>query len=332
MRISRRKILQGSAALTTAALISRRGEAQTWRPTQNVRVIVPAPPGGITDAIGRILAAYLQTSWGQPTFVENKSGGGGTIGTLDFIRQKQDGHVILIGNPGPNAIAHTIFRNIQYRPEQLVPVSNLIRIPNLITAHPSIGITSIPELVAYAKANPEKLAYGTSGTGQTPHLTSAWLQQLTNIKMTHLPFRGAGPALTGALGGEPPILFDNLFPSLPQVLDGKLKGLAVTTLERNPLAPNVPTVAESGIEALSKFDLSSWICAFYGEGTPAPVVESLNQQCKAFLETDDAKKRFAVIGARADYQTTAQHKAFVQAEIEKFAGIIKREGLQMDVN
>ncbi len=150
--------------------------------------------------------------------------------------------------------------------------------------------------------------------------------------MTHLPFRGAGPALTGALGGEPPILFDNLFPSLSHVLDGKLKGLAVTTLERNPLAPNVPTVAESVPDVLGKFEFSSWICAMVPAGTPEPIVDSLNRQCKAFLESDDAKKRFALIGARADYQTSDVFKAFVDAEIEKFAGIIKREGLQMDVN
>ena len=330
--LTRRRLLQASATIASAALISTRGEAADWRPTQNVRVIVPAAPGGITDAIGRLFAAHLQNAWGQTCVVENKSGGGGTIGTLDFINQKPDGHAILIGNPGPNAIAYSIFRNMQYRPDQLIPVSNLIRIPNIISAHPSVGVSTLPELIAYIKANPNKLSYGTSGTGQSVHLTAAWFFQLIGAKVPHIPFRGAGPALASALGGEPPLLFDNLFPSLPQVLDGKLKGLAVTMLERNPLAPNIPTAAESVPDLLGKFEVYAWISLFYGAGTPSPIVDSLNKQAKAFLESDDAKKRLAIIGALPDYQTPAAFKSFIDAETEKFAAIIKREGLQMDVN
>ncbi len=138
MSLTRRHLLSTTGGLAAAAIITRRGEAQAWRPTQNVRVIVPAAPGGITDTMGRLLAAFLQVAWGQTVVVENKGGGGGTIATLDFVRQPPDGHAILIGNPGPNAIAYAIFRNLQYRPNQLVPVSNLIRLPNLISAHPSI--------------------------------------------------------------------------------------------------------------------------------------------------------------------------------------------------
>ena len=167
--------------------------------------------------------------------VENRSGGGGTIGAAEVARQKGDGHVILIGNPGPNAIAYSIFKNMSYKPEQLQPVSNMIRIPNIVSAHPSVPIKSIAELIAYIKANPDKLSYGSSGTGQSPHLTGAWFLQLTGLKMVHVPFRGAGPALQAALGGDIQILFDNLYPSLPQVQDGKLNALAVTTPERSPL-------------------------------------------------------------------------------------------------
>ncbi len=329
--VSRRSVLKGATGVAAAALISSRGEAADWKPTSNVRLIIPAAPGGLTDVMGRLFAPHLQNAWGQSVVVENKSGGGGTIGTLDFIRQKQDGHVILVGNPGPNAVAYSIFRNLQYKADQLIPVSNLIRVPNIISAHPSTGIKSIPELVAYVKANPDKLTYGTSGVGQSPHLTAAWFFQLTGLKMAHLPFRGAGPAIAAALGGEPPVLFDNLFPTLPQVLDGRLNGLAVTTPERSPLAPNLPTVAESMPE-LAKFDVSSWFSIFYGQGTPAAAVESLNNQCKLFLDNEEIKKRIAAVGARPDYGTPAQFKTFVEAEIEKFAGIIKREGLQMDVN
>ncbi|BAT60563.1 tripartite tricarboxylate transporter family receptor [Variibacter gotjawalensis] len=333
LKFTRRRVLAGAAGITAAAVISHRSNAQGsgWKPNSNVRIIVPAAPGGLTDVMGRLFAPYLQNAWGQSVVVENKSGGGGTIGTLDYIRQKPDGHTLLIGNPGPNAIAYSIFRNLQYKPDQLVAVSNLIRVPNIVSAHPSTGIKTIAQLIAALKATPDKLTFGTSGTGQSPHLTAAWFLQLTGLKMPHLPFRGAGPAIAAALGGEPPILFDNLFPSLPQVLDGKLNGLAVTTTERNDLAPNLPTMAESAPE-LAKFDVSSWFCVFYNQGTRNDAVLSLNAQCKTFLENEEVKKKIAAFGARPDYGTPQQFKAFVDAETEKFAGIIKREGLQMDVN
>lgn len=332
MGISRRRVLEGAAGLTAAALISSRGEAAEWKPTANVRLIVPAAPGGLTDVMGRLLAPHLQVAWGQSVIVENRGGGGGIVGTLDYVRQAPDGHTILIGNPGPNAIAYSIYRNLQYRPDQLIPVSNLIRVPNIVSAHPSTGIKTIAELIAAIKADSGKLSFGTSGVGQSPHLTAAWFMQLTGLSLPHVPFRGAGPALIGALRGEPPILFDNLFPSLPQVLDGKLNGLAVTTQERTALAPNVPTIAESAPDLLGRFDVSSWFCTFYNKGTPPAAVASLNALCKSFLEDESVKQKIASYGARPDYGTPEQFKAFVDAETEKFAGIIKREGLQLDAN
>ena len=165
---------------------------------------MPAAPGGTTDVMGRLLAAHLQKAWGQSAVVENRSGGGGTIGTAEVVRSKGDGHTILVGNPGPNAIAYSIFRNMTYKADQLQPVCNLIRIPNIVSAHPSVPIKSIAELIAYIKANPDKLTYGSSGIGQSPHLTGAWFLQLTGLKMVHVPFRGAGPALQAALGRRHP--------------------------------------------------------------------------------------------------------------------------------
>jgi tripartite-type tricarboxylate transporter receptor subunit TctC len=242
---TRRRLLTGTAALSAAAILPRRLNAADWRPTQTVRLIVPAAPGGTTDVMGRLLAQHLQTAWGQSAFVENKSGGGGTIGTADFTRQKPDGHTILVGNPGPNAIAFSIFRNLPYKQDQIVPVGNLIRIPNIVSVHPSVPVKSIRELIAYIKANPDKLSYASSGTGQSPHLSGAWFLQLTGLKMAHVPFRGAGPALTAALGGQVQVLFDNLFPSWPQAQAGNLRALAVTTTERSVIAPDVPTMRES---------------------------------------------------------------------------------------
>src|ERR1019366_7760759 len=239
------------------------------------------------------------------------SGAGGTIGTAEVARQKGDGHTILVGNPGPNAIALSIYRNLNYKADQLQAVSNMIRIPNIVSAHPSVPIKSIAELIAYIKAHPDKLTYGSSGTGQSPHLTGAWFLQLTGLKMVHVPFRGAGPALQAALGGEIQILFDNLYPTLPQVQGGKLTALAVTTLERSPSAPDIPTMRESAPE-LAKFDVSSWFGVFLPKGAPAPVVDALNSEVKACLARDDVRRNIEGMGAQPDYGTPQQFSAFVQ--------------------
>jgi tripartite-type tricarboxylate transporter receptor subunit TctC len=328
---SRRRLLTGTAAVSAAAILPRTSYGADWRPTETVRVVVPAAAGGSTDVMGRLLAAHLQTAWGQNAVVENRSGGGGTIGTAEVVRGKADGHVILVGNPGPNAIAYSIFRNMTYKADQLQPVSNMIRIPNIVSAHPSTGIKSIPDLIAYIKANPDKLTYASSGVGQSPHLTGAWFLQLTGLKMVHVPFRGAGPALQAALAGDIQILFDNLYPTLPQTQDGKLRALAVTTTERSALAPDIPTMRESAPE-LSKFDVSSWFGIFLPKATPAPAVEALNKEIKAMLAREDIKSTIGKMGATGDWGTPQQFSDFVQAETAKFAEIIKREGLQMDVN
>jgi tripartite-type tricarboxylate transporter receptor subunit TctC len=327
--LSRRRVLSGAAALSAAAIVPRTSLAD-WRPTENVRIIVPAAAGGSTDVMGRLLAAHLQSAWGQSAVVENRSGGGGTIGTVEVTRSKGDGHTVLIGNPGPNAIAYSIFRNLTYKADQLQAVSNMIRIPNIVSAHPTTGIKSISELIAALKANPDKFNYGSSGVGQSPHLTGAWFLQLTGQKMVHIPFRGAGPALQAALAGDIQILFDNLYPSLPQVLERKLIGLAVTTTERSAAAPELPIMRECAPE-LAKFDVSSWFGVFLPKACPPEVVNALNLQVKAMLEHDDIKMNIAAMGARADYGTPQQFSDFVQAETVKFAGIIEKEGLQMEV-
>ena len=327
--ISRRRVLTGAAAISAAAILPRASLGADWRPTETVRLIVPAAPGGTTDVMGRLLAAHLQTAWGQSAVVENRSGGGGTIGTAEVVRQKADGHTILVGNPGPNAIAYSIFRNMKYKADELQPVSNLIRIPNIISAHPSVPIKSIAEMIAYIKANPDKLTYGSSGIGQSPHLTMAWLLQLTGLKMVHVPFRGAGPALQAALGGDIQILSDNLYPTLPQVQDGKLNALAVTTPERAALAPNIPTMRESGPE-LAKFDVSSWFGIFLPKGAPAPVARRPQQGNQGVPGARGHQGEHGQDRRAHRLRHAAAVFRFRRAETAKFAAIIKQEGLQMD--
>jgi tripartite-type tricarboxylate transporter receptor subunit TctC len=329
--ITRRRMLAGAAAISASHLLPRDSRAEDWRPSEQVRIIVPAAPGGTTDLMGRLLAQHLQVAWGRTTVVENKSGGGGTIAMSDFVRQKPDGHTIMICNPGPNAVAYSIFRNMTYKPDQLQPVSNLIRTPNIVSVHPDVPVKSIKELMDYIKANPEKLSYATSGVGQSPHLTAAWFLQLTGLTMPHIPFRGAGPALTAVLGGQVPVLFDNLYPSLPQAKGGKLRALAVTTLQRSFQAPELPTMAESAPE-LANFEVSSWFGVMLPANPPQGVLDALNTECKAFLAREDTRKRIEEIGAVPDHGTPAQYAAFINAEIEKFGAIVRKEKLQMDVN
>jgi tripartite-type tricarboxylate transporter receptor subunit TctC len=320
--MTRRRWLSGAAAFSTAAVLSRTSLAD-WRPTETIRIIVPAATGGSTDVMGRLLASHLQNVWGQSAIVENRSGGGGTIGAAEVVRQKGDGHTILIGNPGPNAIAYSIFRHMTYTADQLQAVSNMIRIPNIVSAHPSTGIKSVGELIAALKADPNKFNYGSSGVGQSPHLTGAWFLQLTGLKMVHV-------ALQAALAGDVQILFDNLYPSLPQVAEGKLNGLCVTTPDRSANAPDLPTMRESAPE-LARFDVSSWFGVFLPKSCPSDIVDALNLQVKAMLEREEIRKNIASMGARADYGTPKQFSDFVDAETKKFAAIIDKEGLQMDV-
>jgi len=330
MKLPRRRFLQLAAA-TAAAPALRAARAAEWRPSGAIRILIPAAPGGATDIMGRLLAQHLQTTWNVSVVAENKSGAGGTIAMTELVRQKPDGQSLIVGNPGPAAIAYSIFRNLPYKPDQLLAVSNMIRSPNLVSVHPSVPVKSIADLIGYLKSNPGGLSYGTSGTGQSPHLTAAWFLQLTGLKMTHVPFRGAAPALTAALGGQISVLFDNLFPSLPQAKEGKLRALAVTTLERNLLAPDIPTMRESAPE-LSNFEVSSWFGVFVPSGTPAPVVDALNNEIRNLLETPYVKARIGELGARPDYGTPSQFSAFVRDEIAKFGDIIRKENLQMDVN
>ena len=328
MIISRRRVVAGATVLLA---LPRTAGAADWRPSETVRFIIPAAPGGTTDIMGRFLAQHIQVAWGASVVVENKSGGGGTIAMSDYVRQKPDGHVVMIGNPGPNAIVYSIFRNLGYKPDQLTPVSNMIRTPNIVSVHPSMPVRSVQELMAYLKAHPDTVSYATSGTGQSPHLTAAWFLQLTGLKMVHVPFRGAGPALAAVLGGQIQVLFDNLYPSLPQIRDGKLRGLAVTTKERSFQAPEIPTMRESAPE-LTNFEVSSWFGVFLPAGVPSAVVNAYNTEIKSFLDKSEVQARIREFGAQPDPTTPAQYAAFVRAEIEKFSAIIRKENLQMDVN
>ncbi len=325
MPITRRAALELPALLLPAAA---RAQAE-WRPTQQMRVIVPAAPGGTTDIMARILAAHMQQRWGVNAVAENRSGGGGTIGTMEVVRAPADGHTLLSGNIGPQAIGYSLFRNLGYRPESLVPVGNMIRGPNVLVVHPSVPARTVPEFVAYLRANPGKLSYGSPGVGQSPHLSGVWFHQLTNTEGTHVPFRGAGPAAIELVAGNIQYMFDNLTTGIEQVRAGRVRALGVTSAERNPQLPDIPAIRETMPE-LAPYEVNTWFGMFAPANTPAPAVRAINAQINALLAMPETQARFAQMGGVAMPGTPEDFAAFVRAEIEKWQAVIRREGLQMD--
>jgi len=331
-RITRRAALAGASALPAAAFLSTGARAQAaWTPTQAVRIVVPAAPGGGTDIMGRMLAAHLQEAWGQSCVVDNKSGAGGVIGSTEVVKSKPDGSTILMGNIGPQAIAYSLYRNMPYTPASLIPVSNAITAPNVLVVHPSVPAKTVPEFVAWLKAQNGKASYASSGTGQSPHLSGAWFLQLTGTKAEHVPYRGAAPALQDLTAGVTQFFFDNLTTSIEFIRANKLRGLGVTSAQRSPAAPDLVPICETMPE-LKPFDVSTWFGVFLPAGTPRPIVDSLNAQMKVWLDSPKTKERIATMASTPAYGTPEQFNAFVNAQIAQWKSVIDKEGLKLDVN
>ena len=331
-RLSRRAALGAAAALPAAALLPRGLAAQSaWKPTQGVRIVVPAAPGGTTDIVARLLAVHLQQAWGQSCVVDNKSGAGGVIGSNEVVKSAPDGNTVLMGNIGPQSIAYSLYRNMPYTPASLAPVSCVITAPNVLVVHPSVPAKTVPEFVAWLKKQNGKVSYASSGTGQSPHLSAAWFLQLTGTKATHVPYRGAAPALNDLVAGVTSFFFDNLTTAIEFVRAGKLRALGLTSKERNPMVPDLVPIRETMPE-LAPFDVSTWFGVFLPANTPRPIVDSLNAQMKAWLDDAKTKERFKQMAGFPAYGTPEQFNTFVNAQIAQWKGVIDKEGLKLDAN
>lgn len=319
------------ALALAAASIASAAKASTWRPTRQIRIIVPAPPGGITDIGGRIVAAQLQAAWGQPVVVENRSGGGGVTGTIEFLRAPADGHTLLVGNIGPQAIAYTLFRGLPYEASAFAPVSGLIRGPNILVVHPSVEATTVAEFIALLRRRPRELNYASSGIGQSPHLAGVWFLQLAQAEATHVPFRGSAPALVELLAGNVQFMFENLIAASQHVQAGRLRALAVTSAERSPLLPDVPALRETAPE-LAGYDVSTWVGLFAHASAPTEAIAAINAEVRAVLSTPDTALRFAQTGSIPHVTTPEQFTEFVGREVTKWRDVIRREGLVMELS
>ena len=324
-------MLNRRQALALPALLAPiTARAQEWRPTGAMRVVVPAAPGGTADIMARLLAQHLPARLGVNVVTDNRSGGGGTIGTMDVLRAAADGLTLLSGNIGPQSIAYSLFRNMPYRAADLQPVGNMISGPAVLLIHPSIPARTVPEFVEYMRRNPG-LAYGSSGVGQSPHLSGVWFSQLTGTEVTPVHFRGAGPLMMDLIAGNVRFSFVNLTTSVQQIRSGQVRALAVTSADRHVLLPELPPLRET-MRQLANYEVNSWFGMFARAGIPAAALRVLNAEINALLGTEDTRRRFTEMGGVPMPGSPEDFGRFVAAETEKWAAVIRREGLQMEVS
>jgi tripartite-type tricarboxylate transporter receptor subunit TctC len=292
-------------------------------PSKPIRIVVPFPPGGSTDVIGRRIAEKFQASMGQPAIVENKPGAGGAVGAAEVARAAPDGHTLLIGVTGSNAVSYSLNPKLPYQPKDFAPVSLVVSAPLTIVVGPSVPARNLKELAALNQA----LNHGTPGNGTSMHLTAEMFNLAAGTKFVHVPYKGTAGALNDLIGGQIQMMFGDFLVMLPQVKAGKIRALAVTSAQRHPLLPEVPTVAESGYPG---FEALSWQGLFAPAGTPPAVLEKLNAELVKAIGAPDMKEYFATQGFFVGGNSPADFRAFIDNEIPKWARIIKAANVTLN--
>jgi tripartite-type tricarboxylate transporter receptor subunit TctC len=313
-------------ALAVAAAFTAPAAAQDW-PARQVNMIVPFAAGGTTDLFGRLLAQHMQKNFDKPFIVENKPGAGGNIGAGLVAKATPDGYTFLVGTVSTHAINPFLYSKLPYDTvKDFQPVSLIARLPNLLVVHPSLPAKTVAELIAHLKANPDKLAYGSSGAGTSIHLAAELFKIRTGTTMTHVPFRSSGDIMNNLTGGHINLAFDNATLAWPQVQAGRLRALAVTSLTRAPFAPDLPPVADT----IPGFEATSWHGVFAPAGTPKPIVDRMAAEIKKILDLPDVKEKLAEIGAVAAPLTPEDFVKFIDGERAKWADVVKASGAKMD--
>ena len=315
------------ALIAATGFMSAIAQAQGY-PTHAIRLIVPFPPGGATDIIARAVAQRWTETLGQSVVVENRPGAGGNIGSDIVAKATPDGYTLLMGTVGTHAINASLYTNMPYdHIKDFAPVILVAGVPNVMEVNPSVPAKTVQEFIAYAKANPGKLNFASSGSGTSIHLSGELFKVMTGVQMTHVPYKGSAPALTDLMGGQVQVMFDNLPPSLPHIKAGKLRPLAVTSATRAPALPDVPTVAESGVPG---FEASSWFGVLAPAGTPRPIIDRLNGEVAKWLATPEAKERMLSLGANAIGGSPEDFAAHIRAETAKWAKVVKESGAKAE--
>ena len=301
--------------------------AQPW-PSKPIRYIVPFAPGGTTDILGRMVAAGLSSSLGQPVVVENKPGQAGSIGAAELARAAPDGYTIGGGTISSHAINATLYPKLPYDPvKDFAPITMLATLPNMLIVHPSLNVASVRELVALLKANPSKYSFGSAGNGTSQHISGELFKIMTGTQMQHIPYKGSGPMIPDLLAGTIQLSFENITTAYPQVKGGKLKALAVTSSKRSFVAPEVPTMAEAG---LAGYDISSWQAMYAPAGTPRDIVVRLHAETVKALRSPENQKKLSDLGLDAGGMSPEELAALMRADIPRLGKVVRESGAKVD--
>lgn len=319
-----------SLALVGLAMMTGFARAQSADnyPDRAIRLVVPFAAGGSTDIVARIIAAKMSEILKQPVVVENRAGAGGNAGAAAVAKAPPDGYTVLMGTVATHAINPALYTKMPYDPvKDFAPVSLLVNVPNVVVVHPSLNVKTTAELIALLKANPDKYEYASSGIGTPLHLSGALFESMAGVKMVHVPYKGAGPALVDVMSGQVKIMFDNLPSSISHIRKGTVIGLAVTTKDRSPAAPDMPTVNESGLPG---YETYSWNAIFAPAGTPTAIIDKLAKACMDAMADPQVKEKLADLSAVAVGSTPAQLGDHVKAEIAKWGPVVKASGASIN--
>ena len=310
-------------ALLAAAALTGPARAETY-PARPIKIIVPYTPGGFNDTLARTVGAKLQEKWGQPVTVDNRPGGGTVIGTDAAAKAPPDGYTLFV-TPFAFAVNQSIFKKLPYDPEKdFAPITLAATTPNLLVVSPSLGVNSVKELIALARSKPGGISYASTGIGSSNHLSMEKFKQMAGVDITHIPYKGSGPAVTDMLGGQLGLMFDNIPNVIQHVKAGKLKALAVTSPTRSPHVPDLPTVSEAGVPG---YEVDVWFGFAAPAGTPQPIIDKLHAEIVRILKTPEVKEKFAAQGVDVVGSTPQQFAAHLKDQSAKWAKVVRDAGV-----
>src|SRR6195256_949719 len=302
-------------------------QAQNY-PNRAITLVIPFAPGGSTTIVGRGIADKMSELLGEKVVVDNRPGAGGTVGTKAVAKSEPDGYTLVLGYTGTLGIGPSLYKNVGYDPRKdFAPIGLIGNAPNSLVVHPSFPAKTIAELIAYAKANPGKVNFGSAGAGTVSHITGEYFARAAGITLVHIPYKGTGPALTDLLGGHIPMAFAPIPASHANIAAGTLRGLAVTSTTRSSLLPDVPTIAES---ALPGFDASLYYGLAAPAGTPRPIIDKLNKALQAALASDEVKKQLGLDGTEITPGTPEDYADFIDKDEKKWAQLVKASGVEQE--
>ena len=295
-------------------------------PNRPINLVVGFPPGGINDIVARVVGQKLGEALGQPVIIENKSGAGGTIGAEFVAKARPDGYTLLLGSVSNIAMAPSQYKSLPYDPEKdFAPVALLAAAPNILVVNPAFPVHSVKDLIALARRKPGSISYASAGNGTSNHLTVELLKVLAHIDLVHIPYKGDAPAVTDVIAGQVPMMFPTLPVALPHIRSGKLRAIAVSSARRTSLAPDIPTVAESG--GLPDFQVSVWVGILAPAHTPKDVVDRLSAELTKIVQLPEVKNKLASLGAEPAPQDSARFASYIATETAKWSKVAKAAGI-----